>query len=365
VIPAEQTRLLMRAFRSIPVVLALGLTAAACGGGGDSTSTTTVASTTTSTTAAPTTTPAPTTTVAPTVAPLTGLPGDASLVAKPVLIVKIDNHPEARPQAGLNQADIVYEEIVEGITRFAAVFQSTDAAPVGPIRSARTTDLNIFAAYGRPLIAWSGGNAYVVKAVQGANIVDVGHGALGSGGGYFRDPDRRRITATEHTLFNEGTTTLFGFAGDAVAPTTYPFTFLPAGQSFAGDATTGVSLTMEGTPIQWQWNATSGQWERSEYGEEHDAVDGRVTTTNIVIMFTEYDRSPADPKSPEAQTVGTGEAWVLSSGKIVKGTWTRPDPEKPATLTSASGQPISLTPGRTWVELAKSGTATLAETPLP
>jgi hypothetical protein len=281
------------------------------------------------------------------------------------LIVKIDNHPDARPQAGLNQADIVYEEIVEGITRFAAVFQSTDAAPVGPIRSARTTDLNIFAAYGRPLIAWSGGNAYVVKAVRSADIVDVGHGELGTPGGYYRDADRRQITSTEHTLFNEGTTKLYTFAGDATAPTTYPFTFLPTGQTFAGDATAGVKLTMEGTPAEWKWDPTAAHWMRSEYGEEHDAIDGQVSTANVVIMFTEYQTSPADPKSPEAQTVGTGEAWVLSAGKVVKGTWTRPDPTKPATLTNATGQPILLTPGRTWVELAKTGTATLAETALP
>jgi hypothetical protein len=360
--------MMMRASRSIPLVLALGLTAAACGGGGDSSPTTTVAPATTASTLAPTTSGVPsssTTTVAGPPAPLTGLPADASLATKPVLIVKIDNHPEARPQAGLNQADIVYEEIVEGITRFAAVFQSTDAAPVGPIRSARTTDLNIFAAYGRPLIAWSGGNAYVVKAVRSANIVDVGHGKLGTPGGYYRDPDRKRITATEHTLFNEGTTKLLSFAGDAAAPTTYPFAFLPAGQSFAGDATTGVKLTMEGTPIEWQWDAGSAHWLRSEYGKDHDATDGRVSTANVVIMFTDYQKSPADPKSPEAQTVGTGEAWVLSAGKVVKGTWSRPDAAKPATLTNASGQPIALTPGRTWVELAKTETATLADTALP
>jgi hypothetical protein len=189
----------MRASRSIPLVLALGLTAAACGGGGDSTSTTTSAAGPTSSSssvATTTTTVAPsTTTVVGPPAPLTGLPGDPSLATKPVLIVKIDNHPEARPQAGLNQADIVYEEIVEGITRFAAVFQSTDAAPVGPIRSARTTDLNIFAAYGRPLIAWSGGNA-CGEGRRSANIVDVGHGKLGTPGAYYCDPDRRRIIAT-------------------------------------------------------------------------------------------------------------------------------------------------------------------------
>jgi hypothetical protein len=359
---------MMRGLRPIPLAVALGLTVAACGGPAKSTPTTT-ASTTSSTSAGPSTSAggagSSTTTAVGPPAPLTGLPGDPSLATKPVLIVKIDNHPDARPQAGLNQADIVYEEIVEGITRFAAVFQSTDAAPVGPIRSARTTDINIFAAYGRPLIAWSGGNAYVVNAIHKANIVDVGHGKLGTPGGYYRDPDRKRIIATEHTLFNEGTTKLLSFAGDATAPTTYPFTYLAAGQSFAGDATTDVKLTMEGTPIEWQWNATAARWERSEYGKEHDATDGRVTVANVVIMFTDYQTSPADKNSPEAQTVGSGEAWVLSAGKVVKGTWSRPDATKPAALTGAGGQPIALTPGRTWVELAKTQTATLVDTTLP
>jgi hypothetical protein len=359
--------MIMRASRSIPIVVALGLVVTSCGGGGDSSPTSTVSVATTASTAAPTTSgvSSSTTTGVGPPTPLTGLPGDPSLATKPVLIVKIDNHPEARPQAGLNQADIVYEEIVEGITRFAAVFQSQDAAPVGPIRSARTTDLNIFAAYGRPLIAWSGGNSYVVKAVRSANIVDVGHGKLGTPGGYYRDADRKRITATEHTLFNEGTAKLLTFAGDATAPTTYPFTFLPSGQTFAGDAATGVKLAMEGTPIEWQWDAAAAHWLRSEYGKEHDATDGRVSTANVVIMFTDYQTSPADKKSPEAQTVGSGEVWVLSGGKIVKGTWSRPDAAKPAALTTASGQPIALTPGRTWVELAKTGTATLADTALP
>ena len=77
-----------------------------------------------------------TTTVAPVLAPLTGLPSDEASAARPALVVKIDNYPtEARPQSGLNQADVVFEELVEGITRFAAVFQSENADPVGPIRS--------------------------------------------------------------------------------------------------------------------------------------------------------------------------------------------------------------------------------------
>ncbi len=121
------------------------------------------------------------------VAPLTGLPIDPATAARPALVVKIDNFPTiARPQVGINQADIVFEEIVEGITRFAAVFQSEDADPVGPIRSARTSDINILAQLGRPLLAWSGGNPFVTRAIQNANIDNLTPDRYESA--YFRTP---------------------------------------------------------------------------------------------------------------------------------------------------------------------------------
>ena len=90
--------------------------------------------------------------------------------------MKIDNHRDARPHAGLNQADVVYEEIVEGITRFFAIFHSTDADPIGPIRSARTTDVDLLNQLNRPLFAWSGGNADVVQRIGNANAVSRAHG---------------------------------------------------------------------------------------------------------------------------------------------------------------------------------------------
>jgi hypothetical protein len=83
----------------------------------------------------------------------------------------------------------------------------------------------------------------------------------------------------------------------------------------------------------------------------------QIAPANLVVMFTEYTRSPADPISPEAQTVGSGEVWVFTAGSIIPGRWDRPDPTKPATLTDGDGQPILLTPGRTWVALPKSGSA--------
>ncbi|MGA1311614.1 MAG: DUF3048 domain-containing protein [Ilumatobacteraceae bacterium] len=113
---------------------------AACSGGSE-----TATDETTADTVAPATTVAEatttTTTLPPIVAPLTGLPVDAA-ITRPALVVKIDNHPKARPQWGLNQADIVFEENVEMLTRFAAVFHTTDSDPVGPIRSGRKQDVD-------------------------------------------------------------------------------------------------------------------------------------------------------------------------------------------------------------------------------
>jgi hypothetical protein len=132
-------------------------------------STTTTRPTTTaapSTTARPTTTVAPTTTQPPVLYPLTGVPVEdpAAYTPRPALIVKIDNGVNSHPQTGLNQADLVYEEIVEGVTRFAAAFNSADSDPVGNIRSGRTQDVNLFASFNDPIFAYSGANATVNAA---------------------------------------------------------------------------------------------------------------------------------------------------------------------------------------------------------
>ncbi|HEX4902335.1 MAG TPA: DUF3048 domain-containing protein, partial [Acidimicrobiales bacterium] len=169
------------------VVVVIAAIALAGGGDDEPAATTTTTSTTTSTT----TTTAP----AETGYPLTGLPiDDPARAARPVLAVKIDNaEPRrgrgGRPQAGINAADVVYEEMVEGsVTRFLALFHSTDADPVGPVRSARTTDLLLMGPLNRPLFAWSGANAGVAGAVRGAPVVDIGYDV--ASGAYNRAGDR-------------------------------------------------------------------------------------------------------------------------------------------------------------------------------
>ena len=136
--------------------------------------------------AEPTTT---TTTLPPIVAPLTGLPVDAE-ITRPALVVKIDNHPKARPQWGLNQADIVFEENVEMLTRFAAVFHTNGSDPVGPIRSGRKQDVDLLESFNSPLFAWSGGNSEVTKLIRASTMIDLSHSSANQEGGYRREGSR-------------------------------------------------------------------------------------------------------------------------------------------------------------------------------
>jgi len=175
-----------------------GIALAACGGGGDSSesTTTSVAPTTVATTEAPTTVPETTTTVPVPRMPLTGQPVvDEAIAVRPAIAAKIDNHPGARPQTGLNEADIVYEENVEKWTRFAVVFHSQGADPVGPIRSGRSQDINILTSLNRPLFLWSGGNAAVTSLIQKSELINMSASAAARVGD-SSDRQTRRLHTT-------------------------------------------------------------------------------------------------------------------------------------------------------------------------
>jgi hypothetical protein len=353
------TRPWRRALAAVGAVCTLALVAAACGGDdGES------AATTTETTAAPTTTttePTTTTTEAPRpVAPLTGLPvDDEAALDRPALVLKIDNHPNARPQVGINQADVVYEELVEGISRLAAVFHSTDSDPVGPVRSARQSDIDIVAALDRPLFGFSGANAGVLRSVRAAaNTIDASWDALP--GSYWRDRERR----APHNLFTN-TSDLFAAApDDAAAPDPLFFYRDPDDAAPAGEPVVGVSMRFSTYEAVYVWDPDAGTWRRSLQGTPHVDADGvRVAPENVVVLFTPYSFS-ADG-SPIARTVGEGDAWVLTEGVLVRGRWVRPTADEPALLVDDAGTAIELSPGRTWVGLPRPGEASiLTEDPI-
>jgi len=291
--------------------------------------------------------------------PLTGLPieGDQLLALRPALIVKIDNSEQARPQVGLNAADIVFEERVEGITRFAAVFHSTSQAPVGPVRSARSSDIDIISAYNNPIFAWGGANNGVAAQIDGAEVVsrNVDSAAVEA---KFRDDERN----APHNLFITSTDDFWANPEDArSAPPQLQFRAADSAPNALATPTPGVNISYQGggVSVDYVYDQARAGWVRFQNGTPHVDADGvAVAPANVAILYTEYASSPADPRSPDAQTVGQGEATVfLGDGTVVQGTWARDSPISPYTITDTAGAPILFTPGRTWIALPTPGTA--------
>lgn len=279
-------------------------------------------------------------------------------MARPALVVKIDNaDPAARPQQGLNQADVVYEEMVEGdVTRFAAVFHSTDAVNrVIPVRSARTTDVSLFTPLNHPLFAWSGANADFAKIIRNSAIVDVGHDALGRE--YKRDRNRR----SSHDLYIT-TQELFAHAPAGAVPPPPLFSYRAAGEAVPATARAVTSAHVSfgpgrgSAPADWAWDAASGTWLRNQRGTPHvDETGQQVSAHNVVVQFVSYhDTGHRDTSGAivyEADLVGEGAAWLLTDGKVIEGRWSKSSAEAVTQFTDGSGTPLELTPGRTWVEL--------------
>lgn len=354
--------------RRAAVALAFALVVAACGGGDSDAEEPTETSAAVETSAAPESTTtevaeATTTTQADLgpVAPLTGLP-DEEGIDRPALAIKIDNHPQnARPQVGINQADVVMEEVVEGnITRLIAVFHSQDSDPVGPIRSARTQDVIILANLGRPLFANSGGNAGTNAAVRNSeDLVSANQDAIP--GAYYRESGEGRSRFGPHNLFSN-TSEIYANASDVSGRPPALFSFLGPddGPPEWAEPATGVELAYGGIGAAYTWDDALDGWARTQSGTPHvDHEEVPVAPANVVVLETEYGRSAADAGSPEARVTGTGTAWVFTQGTVQQGTWERETPQDVATLTSDSGEEMLLTPGTTWIALPRPGGATV------
>lgn len=343
---------------------------AACGGddAGVSSDTTSAPAGGPTTTAAPATTttvavdsvggkpgvdPEATTTTAPAapVYPLTGMPlADPAFAAHSALVVKIDNAPGARPQTGFNSADIVFEEIVnDNLTRFAMVFHSQGSDPVGPIRSGRLQDIDLFGSFQHPLFAWSGGNRTVTDAIRASDLVDIGPSRAAV---YFRSGDR----SAPHNLYSNTTDLWTQQPADWRAPI-QQFAYRGADDALLGTPSAGFESKLDAVDVRWLWDAPSGTYLRWMEGDVHeDRASGQINAQNVVVLVMEY--LPGISGSPDAQTLGQGEAFVFTGGNVVHGIWTRADRLQPFALVADDGKTIRLTPGRTFIELPRAGAGT-------
>ncbi len=338
----------MRSVGTVATAAVVSVALAACGGGGSSAKAKPKA-------------PSTTTTKAPATAPLTGLPDpDGTAAGRPVVSIKIDNDSSlARPQTGIDQADIVWDEVVEGqATRFLAMFNSTAPDVVGPVRSVRLTDPLIVWPVGG-IFAYSGGAPYAVQAIEKAPVKLVNESDAGAA--MFRDSSRR----PPHNLYAKPPA-LFAMGGDPTPPP--PYFAYSAEPVTAGSPATAVSIAFANREFAptYTWDAASGTWKRSTSAGPFVAKSGaQIAPKNVVVMPVVYGGTGVGNIGAEAQLVGNGPVQVFTNGRVIQGTWTRPDKAQPMKLVGANGKPILLTPGSTWVELPDTTYAIAVTTPTP
>lgn len=285
--------------------------------------------------------------------PLTGV-ATRRAADRPALAVKIDNVNGARPQYNIDRADLLYEEMVEGrLTRLIAVFHSDVPTVLGPVRSVRTTDMDILAQLGTPLLAASGANPGVLAVVADADLVNVN--AIEAGRAYYRTSARR----APHNLMAR-TADLYEAAGARGGRPAALFQYRRPRVGLAGgSATNGVEIDFGSTEVSYAWSTTGKGWARRQGSTAHVSASGtRISPANVVVLEVAYGVSAIDSESPEAVTVGSGRTWVYSDAQVVEGTWHRTSASQPITLHDGNGNPIALTRGQTIVELAPTGSIT-------
>ena len=270
-----------------------------------------------------------------------------------VLAIKIDNTSSARPQAGLAQADVVYVEEVEGgVTRLLTVFQTELPAEVGPIRSARTSDIIILGGYDAPGFAFSGGNSGVVGELQAADLALVSFDTAREG--YVRSSAR---PAPYNVMGNAGA--LLGRVPDAGVAVDIGFRFgpVPAGARPAA----GGSYSWGSATIDFEWSPSEERWLQSMDGQPSQAAEGGRLGADTVV-FQSVSVVPSQyvdvngSRSPEVRPVGEGPVVVLRDGQAIDGRWSRPGLDDPTTFTAASGEELRFDTGQTWVVYADEGT---------
>ena len=288
--------------------------------------------------------------------PLTGRVDEVD--PRPALSIKVENHAAARPQSGLEDADVVWEELVEGgLTRFNAVYHSVVPDVVGPIRSVRPMDAAISGPYGG-LLVFSGGQGPYIDMVRDVGlqvIVDDEEDP-----GFFRSTDR----VIPHNLYGRGEAFLEQADDDHSEPPGRQLRFADdqatASAVADGAPASRLDLSFPSTSPAWEWAPAAGDgaggWRREEFGRPQSSADGDpLHAVNVVVLRVEVvmtgARDAAGAPVPETILEGEGSALLATGGKVVEGTWTKEGALDPLRLQGEDGEDLLLAPGNTWIEL--------------
>ena len=270
-----------------------------------------------------------------------------------ILVVKIDDTNMAHPQIGLEDADVVYIEQVEGgLTRLAAVFASKIPVRVGPVRSARISDIDILSQYGRVAFAYSGAQRKLLPVIAAANLEDLG-AQHESSKIFTTDPNRvapyamvLRADLLMQKIVDEN------LQVDSAKSVGFVFGDNPKG----GIPTQKVVINWPAATYSAEWSEKESRWLLSHNGKLNVADSGVVLgATTLVIQMVKISPSEYGDKfggvTPLSETIGTGKAYVLRNGELFTTTWNRAFADSGTTFTLPDGSSMNFAPGHLWVAL--------------
>ncbi|MFC9842024.1 DUF3048 domain-containing protein [Streptomyces sp. NPDC060223] len=268
-----------------------------------------------------------------------------------VLAVKIDNVRAARPQTGLEAADIVYAEQVEGgLSRLMAVYASKLPKVVGPVRSARESDLELLRQFDEPTLAFSGAQQKLLPLIDRAPLHAYSPDTA-SGDAYYRGTGK----AAPHNLFLRPERLTRSAPGSAALTTGFHFGAAPAG----GSPQTSQSVRFPAARFTFTWSASRKRWLVDMDGTPTVTTDGRtVAPATVVVQYVKVRTSKYHDvlgnNTPYTETVGSGTAKVLRDGRAYTVDWTRPSAKDGTEFTTADGAPMNFAKGQVWVVFAKA-----------
>lgn len=270
------------------------------------------------------------------------------------LAVSVENHPDARPQSGLDKASIVYEAITEGgITRFLAVYGPNDASEIGPIRSARLFFMDWVKEYDA-FFAHDGGNEDALNSISKYQIKNLQRDTS-----HFHKDSKGRNVATEHTLYSS-TDDLYQFAkslGFNTASSSYTaLKFKADGPADPAGKGAEINFSSESYKVNWSFDPATNKYLRSLAGAPHkDRVTGeQLSAKNVIIQTVDRTFQPTGSYGSQNyvfHNVGSGNGYVLEDGKVIKATWKKSDLNARTIFYDETGAEITLNPGNTWYEI--------------
>lgn len=272
------------------------------------------------------------------------------------IAIMVENHTDARPQVGLDQASIVYEAIAEGgITRFMPIYGPQDATKIGPVRSARTYYLDWALEYDA-YYAHCGGNIDALDLIPKIGIKDLDQFKYGDEA-YWRENENK---ATEHTMYTNTEKLREIAKSNDWNTSSSDFISLKFKNDIKSDMrppsqTISINFSSTNYNVDWIYDRENNNYQRKMGGIEHkDRITGKeLTAKNIIIQKVKRMPTTTRINEPgwEMETVGSGEAMVIMDGKKIDATWKKKSRSDRTKFYDPQDNEIEFNPGVFWYEI--------------